>query len=176
MFLSRSRSYRVYYNPHLLASLGSIISPTNLLTSVPKQTRMESEPYYLTRHTAQRYHDQSYEDYTNGILTAVFNISFHTTSPGIVLVDLKNVLLHQGLPLKLTLDRLDDAVKEAGKITAYANGSVFEYLLQCWKRLMLEIQNRAPLLPTTHKHMLKTSKRICFDNCILALTEPASFK
>lgn len=82
-------------------------------------------------------------------------------------------LQDSGAPLKLSIDVLDGAIVEAATATPQST-PVLDYLLPCWKRVTRTIKlirNPAP----EKLEVLKEARRICFSNCIFAVTMPELF-
>lgn len=125
--------------------------------------------------------EESIDDYADRVLCSVFRITLDpsrdTDSSGhklTFLPVLSQELAEENAPLKLTADRLEEAIVEAA--TAYPhNQPLLNYLLPCWKRV-----NRALRLlrgPAPQKEeVLKEAKRLCFSNCIFALSVPELFR
>jgi ubiquitin conjugation factor E4 B len=124
---------------------------------------------------------ESIEDYTDNMLGHIFRVTVDssraTDSHGHRLVFLPNLsqdLQESGEPLKLTVDILDTAIVEAASL-APAGKPVMEFLLPCWKRVTKAIKVlRSP--GPEKEGVLKEARRICFSNCIFALTMPELFR
>jgi len=123
----------------------------------------------------------SIEDYADKMLTQIFRATPDPTQNvdrgGNKLTFLPN--LHQelqeaGAPLKLSTDLLDSAILEAATAIPH-NKPVFDYLLACFKRVSRAIKLlRGPA--AEKEQILKEAKRICFSNCIFALSMPELFR
>lgn len=125
--------------------------------------------------------EESIDDYADRVLCSVFRVTLDpsrdTDSSGhklTFLPILSQELAEENAPLKLSVDRLEEALVEAA--TAYPhNQPLLNYLLPCWKRV-----NRALRLlrgPAPQKEeVLKEAKRLCFSNCIFALSVPELFR
>lgn len=90
------------------------------------------------------------------------------------LPQLSQDLQESGAPLKLSIDVLDGAIVEAATATPQSI-PILDYLLPCWKRVtrMIKLLRN----PTPEKlEVLKEARRICFSNCIFALTMPELFR
>jgi len=123
---------------------------------------------------------ESIEDYTNRVLIDMFHLS---VNPG-RLVDsrgadvtflptLSHDLESEGAPLRLPVDRLEEALFEAA--TAYPpEEPLFNYFLQCWKRVNRTIKVLRKPAPQKEE-VLKEARRLCFSNCIFSLTMPELF-
>lgn len=129
--------------------------------------------------------DEPIEDYADRILSSIFRITLDrnktTDLHGHKLVFLEQLaadLESDGLPLKISIDRLDEAIMEAARQVPHSR-PLFEYLLPCWKRVTRAIKSfRAG--PNAHlarekEALLKEARRLCFSNCIFALTIPDLF-
>lgn len=88
------------------------------------------------------------------------------------LPNLSQELADEGAPLKLAVDRLEEAIMEAA--TAYPQEKpLLSYLLPCWKRTIKHLkQNRDP----KKEELYREAKRLCFANCIFALNMPELFR
>lgn len=124
---------------------------------------------------------ESIEDYTDNILGHIFRVTVDsnrtTDSHGHKLVFLPNLsqdLQESQQPLKLTIDVIDSAIVEAASL-APANKPVMDYLLPCWKRVTKAIKVlRSP--GQEKESVLREARRICFSNCIFAVTMPELFR
>lgn len=121
------------------------------------------------------------EDYADRILSTVFRVavdpSRETDQSGhrlSFLPSLSRELTEEGVPLKLSIDRLEEAIMEAA--TAYPHERpLLEYLLPCWKRVTKALKVLRGPAPQK-EGMLKEARRLCFSNCIFALTMPELFR
>ncbi|KAK0704848.1 ubiquitin elongating factor core-domain-containing protein [Lasiosphaeris hirsuta] len=124
--------------------------------------------------------EEPIDDYTDRILTTVFRAtvdsSRDTDAMGNKLAFLPNLsqeLADEGAPLKLSVDRLEETIMEAA--TAFPRDKpLFDYLLPSWKRVMRAIKVLKRPAPQKEE-ILKEAKRLCFSNCIFALTMPELF-
>jgi ubiquitin conjugation factor E4 B len=124
---------------------------------------------------------ESIEDYTDNMLGHIFRVTVDsnrtTDSHGHKLVFLPNLsqdLQESQQPLKLTIDVIDSAIVEAASL-APANKPVMDYLLPCWKRVTKVIKVlRSP--GPEKESVLREARRICFSNCIFAVTMPELFR
>jgi ubiquitin conjugation factor E4 B len=124
---------------------------------------------------------ESIEDYTDNMLGHIFRVTVDsnrtTDSHGHKLVFLPNLsqdLQESQQPLKLTIDVIDSAIVEAASL-APANKPVMDYLLPCWKRVTKAIKViRSP--GPEKESVLREARRICFSNCIFAVTMPELFR
>lgn len=123
---------------------------------------------------------ETIEDYADRVLSAIFRF---TVDPNRIadayghrlhfLPNLSQELTDEGLPLKLPADRLDEAIMEAATAVPHQR-PVFEYLLPCWKRLVKTLKAFRGPAPDKEA-LLKEARRLCFSNCIFALTVPELF-
>lgn len=123
----------------------------------------------------------SIEDYADKMLTHIFRATpdpnQNVDRSGIKLTYLPNLhqeLQESGAPPKLSVDQLDSAILEAATAIPH-DRPLFGYLLGCFKRVTRALKTLRN--PTPEKeHLLKEAKRICFSNCIFALTMPELFR
>jgi len=125
--------------------------------------------------------EQTIEDYADRVLSHIFRVTVDPTKTsennGHTLAFLPNLsqeLSDEGAPLKLSIDRLEEAIMEAA--TAFPHDKpLLDYLLPCWKRVNKNIKLQRN--PTQQKNdILKEARRLCFSNCIFALTVPELFR
>lgn len=121
------------------------------------------------------------EDYADRVLSSIFRVTVDpdrtTDSGGNKLTFLPNLsrdLADEGAPLKLSILRLEEAIMEAG--TAFPQDRpLLDYLLPCWKRVTRTLKMlRRPA--REKEELLKEARRLCFSNCIFALTMPELFR
>ncbi|KAK3314615.1 ubiquitin elongating factor core-domain-containing protein [Apodospora peruviana] len=125
--------------------------------------------------------EEPIEDYADRILSAVFRVTLdpnHTTDAHGVklrwLANLSQELADEGKPLKMSLDTVEQAIMEAGSAVP-KDRPLLDYLLPCWKRVIRA--NKAFRGPAPQKEaLLKEARRLCFSNCIFALTMPELFE
>ncbi len=120
---------------------------------------------------------ESLEDYADRMFTSIFRVTVDPKSTADIhghkltfLPILSQELSDEGLPLKLPADRLDEALMEASSGFPHQK-PLFEFLLPCWKRVgraLKSLRGPAPQKET----LLKEARRLCFSNCIFALTVP----
>jgi ubiquitin conjugation factor E4 B len=120
------------------------------------------------------------EDYADRILTAIFRFTVDPkrTADGhghklLFLPNLSRDLAEQGLPLKLPAAQLDEAIMEAATAIPHQR-PLFEYLLPCWKRVVRALKAFRGPAPEKEE-LLREARRLCFSNCIFALTVPELF-
>lgn len=83
-------------------------------------------------------------------------------------------LQESGMPLKVSTDVLDSAILEAATAVPH-DRPLLDYLLSCWKRVIRALKLlRAPV--PQKEEILREARRICFSNCIFALTMPELFR
>ncbi|KAK4451827.1 ubiquitin conjugation factor E4 [Podospora aff. communis PSN243] len=124
--------------------------------------------------------EEPIEDYADRILMNIFKItvdpSRETDSTGNRLTYLPNLaqeLADEDAPLKLSVDRLEEAIMEAA--TAWpAEKPLFDYLLPCWKRAIRAFRLLRGPAPQKEE-ILKEARRLCFSDCIFAVTMPELF-
>lgn len=124
---------------------------------------------------------ETIEDYADRMLSAIFRVSVDasrtTDAHGHKLTFLPNLsgdLAEEGTPLKLSVGRLEEAIMEAA--TAFPRGRpLFDYLLPCWKRVVRTLKLFRGPAPEKEA-LLREARRLCFSNCIFALTVPELFR
>lgn len=124
---------------------------------------------------------ETIDDYADRILSTIFRFTVDpsrtTSANGQKLTFLPNLsadLADEGAPLKLSVDRLEEAIMEAATAIPH-DRPLFDYLLPCWKRVVKTIKVlRNPALEK--EALLKEARRLCFSNCIFALTVPELFR
>ncbi|KAK4157667.1 ubiquitin elongating factor core-domain-containing protein [Chaetomidium leptoderma] len=123
---------------------------------------------------------ETIEDYADRMLSTIFRVSVDlnrvTDSHGHRLTFLPNLsgdLADEGSPVKLSVGRLEEAIMEAA--TAFPHDRpLFDYLLPCWKRVVRTLKVFRGPAPEKEA-LLKETRRLCFSNCIFALTVPELF-
>ncbi|KAK4213002.1 ubiquitin elongating factor core-domain-containing protein [Rhypophila decipiens] len=127
--------------------------------------------------------DESIEDYADRVLGTLFRITLDrnktTDLNGHRLTYLEGLaaeLESDGLPLKFSVDRLEEAIMEAAREVPHSK-PLFGYLLPCWKRTARAIKSfrGGSALAAEKEQILKEARRLCFSNCIFALTIPDLF-
>jgi ubiquitin conjugation factor E4 B len=126
---------------------------------------------------------ESLEDWSDKTLSHIFHVSVdanrHVDSYGHKLTFLPNLSqeLQESDPEstpKLSVDQLDSAIREAA--TAFPqNKPLLDYLLPCWKRVVKAIKVLRGPNPQKEE-ILKEARRLCFSNCIFAMTVPELFR
>ncbi len=126
--------------------------------------------------------EESLDDYANNQLNHIFRVtadpSRTTDMHGHKLIFLPNVheeLVEAGRPLRLTLDSLDSAILEAATSISHEKPLLYEYLLPCWKRATRAVKAYKGPSASPKEEVLKEARRLCFSNCIFALTMPELF-
>jgi ubiquitin conjugation factor E4 B len=124
--------------------------------------------------------EETFEEYTDRILGAIFRVTVDpdrtTDSHGRQFTFLPNLhqeLQDEGLPLRLDASRLEQIIMEAGTEFQH-DRPLFDYLLACWKRVVKTLKMLRGPAPQKEA-LLKEAKRLCFSNCIFALTMPELF-
>ncbi|KAH6613488.1 ubiquitin elongating factor core-domain-containing protein [Chaetomium tenue] len=123
---------------------------------------------------------ETIDDYADRILSTIFRFTVDpsrtTSASGQKLAFLPNLsadLADEGAPLKVSVDRLEEAIMEVATAIPH-DKPLFDYLLPCWKRVVKTI--KVLRNPTPEKEaLLKEARRLCFSNCIFALTVPELF-
>jgi ubiquitin conjugation factor E4 B len=124
---------------------------------------------------------ETIDDYADRILTTIFRVTVDparsTDTHGHRLAFLPILsadLAGEGAPLKMSVGRLEEAIMEAA--TAFPHDRpLFEYLLPCWKRVVRTLKVMRGPAPEKEA-LLKEARRLCFSNCIFALTVPELFR
>ncbi|SPQ20412.1 e70e2b0f-7e15-4eb0-a36e-0c2f4fc09463 [Thermothielavioides terrestris] len=123
---------------------------------------------------------ETIEDYADRVLSSIFRVTVDPSrtadSYGHKLTYLPNLgrdLADEGSPLKLSVGRLEEAIMEAA--TAFPHERpLLDYLLPCWKRVTRTLKMLRGPAPEKEA-LLKEARRLCFSNCIFALTVPELF-
>lgn len=123
---------------------------------------------------------ETIEDYADRVLSAIFRFTVDPSraadSHGHKLTFLPNLsgeLSEEGSPPKLSVDRLDEAIVEAATALPQ-DRPLFEYLLPCWKRVVRTLKLLRGPAPE-REALLREARRLCFSNCVFALTVPELF-
>lgn len=94
--------------------------------------------------------------------------------PLVFLASTREDLVESGAPLQLNVEVLEGAITEAASNAQ--DSKPFEYLLQCFKRVSRAIRGTKYSGPEDPKHdILKETRRLCMDYCVLAVTIPEMF-
>ncbi|KAK4222483.1 ubiquitin elongating factor core-domain-containing protein [Podospora fimiseda] len=124
--------------------------------------------------------EEAFEDWADRTLSSLFRISIDATKTSDVhghkltfLPNLSQELSEEVAPLKLSVERLEEAIMEAGTEVPH-NRPLFDYLLGCWKRIVRMLRTLHGPAPAKQA-LLKEARRLCFSNCIFALTMPELF-
>jgi len=125
--------------------------------------------------------EEPIEDFADRMLVNIFRLTVDpsrevdSTSHGLTyLPNLAQELADEDAPLKLSIDRLEEAIMEGA--TAWpADKALFDYLLPCWKRTVRAIKLLRGPSPQKEE-ILKEARRLCFSNCIFAVTMPELFR
>ncbi|KAK3941785.1 ubiquitin elongating factor core-domain-containing protein [Diplogelasinospora grovesii] len=124
--------------------------------------------------------EEPIEDWADRVLTNIFRVSVNPTRetdshgvPVIFLPDAHHELHDAGLPYKLSADNLDTIILELGSRVSH-HRSLFEQFLGCWKRVCRALKMLRGPAPQKEA-ILKEARRMCFSNCIFALTVPELF-
>jgi ubiquitin conjugation factor E4 B len=142
----------------------------DLAKDQPQQPRKQTQPRV-----------ESSEDFANNVLSHIFRVTADpertTDTHGHKLAFLPGLsqdLRESGAALKLSIDVLDGAIVEAATATPQS-APILDYMLACWKRVTRAIKLLRK--PDPDKvDTLKEARRICFSNCIFALTMPELFR
>jgi ubiquitin conjugation factor E4 B len=126
---------------------------------------------------------ESIEDYADRVLSNIFRVSVDNSrtvdSHGHKLTFLpglsSELAEEDGGSLKLSIGRLEEAIMEAATAVP-RDRPVFEYLLGCWKRVIRTLKTlRGSAMLQEKEALLREARRLCFSNCIFALTMPELF-
>ena len=120
-------------------------------------------------------------DYADKMLSQILRITLDPTREADVhghkltfLPNLSQDLQESGAPLKLSADVLDSAIVEAAT-AAPSSRPILDYLIPCWHRVIRAIKVFRGPAPEKEE-VLREARRICFSNCIFALTMPELFR
>jgi ubiquitin conjugation factor E4 B len=151
--------------------------PTN---PAPKITITNRVPTSNGRPSA-RQASESLEVWTDKTLCSVFRVRLRSEptkdasgNPLIYLAGLASELEESSLPMRMTVDILEQAILEAA--SNCGDGRPFAYLLACFKRLMRAFRGLRSPDPTDPKvGVLKEARRLCMSYSIFAVTMPEMF-
>lgn len=123
---------------------------------------------------------ETIEDYADRMLSTIFRVTVDSSRPTdsqghklFFLSSLSGDLADEGSPLKLSVSRLEEAIMESA--TAFPHDRpLFDYILPCWKRVVRALKVFRGPAPEKEA-LLKEARRLCFSNCIFALTVPELF-
>lgn len=127
----------------------------------------------------KQYREPTFEEWTDKLLTSILRVSldpsqtFDSAGHNLTyLPELSQEIRGEGQEPLLSIDRFQEAVMEAG--TLYPQHKpLMRYFLGCWKRVT---KFRILRASTPEKEeALKEAKRLCFSNCIFAVTMPEMF-
>jgi ubiquitin conjugation factor E4 B len=145
-------------------------SDIDLASAAPTQIRKHAPPK-----------EESIEDYADKMLSQILRITLDPTREADVhghkltfLPNLSQDLQESGAPLKLSADVLDSAIVEAAT-AAPSSRPILDYLIPCWHRVIRAIKVFRGPAPEKEE-VLREARRICFSNCIFALTMPELFR
>ncbi len=123
---------------------------------------------------------ETLDDWADRVLSTIFRVTVDPNRPAdsqghrlTFLESLSSDLAGEGAPLKLSVGRLDEAIVEFASALPH-DRPLFEYLLPCWKRLVRThklLRNPVP----GKEAIVKEARRLCFSNCIFAMTVPELF-
>ncbi|KAL0470341.1 ubiquitin elongating factor core domain-containing protein [Neurospora intermedia] len=127
----------------------------------------------------KQYREQTLEEWTDKLLTSILRVSldpnqtFDSSGHNLTfLPELSQEIRGEHQEPLLSIDRFQEAVMEAGRVYP-PHKPLFEYFLACWKRVT---RYRILRASTPEKEeALKEAKRMCFSNCIFAVTMPEMF-
>ena len=128
----------------------------------------------------KQYQEPTFEKWTDKLLTSILGVTldqnqtFDISSGRNVtyLPALSQEIRGDGQEPLLSIDRFQEAVMEAGGMYPQSK-PLFEYFLACWKRV-----NKFRILRAStpeKEDAIKEAKRLCFSNCIFAITMPEMF-
>ncbi|KAH8883682.1 hypothetical protein GQ53DRAFT_428166 [Thozetella sp. PMI_491] len=122
------------------------------------------------------------ENYVDYQLSQIFRLTVDPNRPTdahghqlIFLAGIHQELVDAGGPLKLSADSLDSAVYEAANSIPHDKPLFHDYLLPCWKRATRAVKAYRGPAGSPKEEVLKEARRLCFSNCIFALSMPEYF-
>ena len=125
--------------------------------------------------------EETAEDYADRMLSTLFRITVDKsrTTDGhghrlVFLPALSQDLADEGAPLRLSVGRLEEAIMEMATALPH-DRPLFDYFLPCWKRVVRTLKVLRGPAPEKEA-LLKEARRLCFSNCIFALTMPELFR
>ena len=126
--------------------------------------------------------EESLESFANNQLNHIFRVTVDpdrtTDLHGHPLEFLPNVhaeLVDAGASLLLSLDSIDSAILEAATSVSHDKPLMSEYLLPSWKRATRALKAYKGPAASPKIEVLREAKRLCFSNCVFALTMPELF-
>jgi ubiquitin conjugation factor E4 B len=125
--------------------------------------------------------NEDLETWENRVLGQIFRITLDPNQKMdasnhrlIYLPNLRKELEEEDAPIRLTQEKLSDAITEAAATIPH-NKPVLDYLLPCWKRVIRAMKGLRGYA-NAKDSILKEAKRLCMSNCIFAVTLPELFK
>lgn len=91
----------------------------------------------------------------------------------IFLRNLRKDLEDENQPVRLSTDKLDEAISEACSTVPH-NKPVLDYLLPCWKRVLKAMKGLRGYA-NAKDAILKEAKRLCMSHCIFAIEMPGLY-
>lgn len=164
------------------AQLGSkpAAAPRSITSDANPTTHLlpTARPVSRSRDRNSHKSPESFEDDT---LRSVFRITLNPQQPKDVhghqlhvLNGVRADLEEQKAQMRLTVDILGDCIQEAA--SDQSEGTPFEYLLGCWKRVARLWRNhRSGNNDDPQVRVIKEARRMCMSYCIFAITMPEMF-
>ncbi|KAK4133192.1 hypothetical protein BT67DRAFT_443117 [Trichocladium antarcticum] len=124
--------------------------------------------------------EEAADDYADRMLSTIFRVTVDPsrTNDGyghkfVFLPSLRQDLADEGAPSRLSVGRLEEAIMEMATTLPH-DRPLFDYFLPCWKRVVRALKAlRGPV--HGKQALLREARRLCFSNCIFALTMPELF-
>ncbi|KAI0200542.1 ubiquitin fusion degradation protein 2 [Astrocystis sublimbata] len=160
----------------------SSVDSGNTRSTKRRTTAVDAEPSEtLPAKKAQTATTESIEDWSDRLLSDVFLVTLSETRKTdtrgnklIYLPETRAELEQSGEPTKLRVSCIDSALIEAAKYLP-KHKALLDYLLPSWKRVMRASRPARRPPPSREAAVLAEAKRLCFSNCIFALTMPEYF-
>ena len=157
--------------------------PTGSVVTAKKRELSQVDPTPATPPARKQVppKEEPIDDYADRVLCSVFRVTLDPSRDTdsfdhklTFLPNLSQELAEENAPLKLSVDRLDEAIVEAARAYPH-NQPLLNYLLPCWKRVNKALKILRGPAPQKEE-VLKEAKRLCFSNCIFAISVPELFR
>jgi ubiquitin conjugation factor E4 B len=125
--------------------------------------------------------EEDFESWENRVLGNIFRVTLDpdqkvdgSNHKLIFLKNLRQELEEEQQPIRLSAERLDNAITEACTTVPH-NKPVLDYLLPCWKRVLKAMKGFRGY-SSARDGILKEAKRLCMSHCIFAVEMPELYR
>ena len=125
--------------------------------------------------------EESLESWENRVLGGIFRVTLDpdqkvdaSNHRVIYLPNLRQELEEEQQPLRISAEKLDQAIIEACSTIPH-NKPVLDYLLPCWKRVLKAIKGLRGYA-NAKDGILKEAKRLCMSHCVFAAEMPEFYE